>query len=139
MNAICRAFVVIVSASVIMAGAAGCGTAQPAPLHRADPAAPAAASADTAVGRALFHGSANCYICHGPAGAGTPLGPALNDTIWISIDGSFEQVRAVIRDGVAAPQRFPAPMPSQGGARLSDAEIDALARYVVHLSRGDGR
>jgi mono/diheme cytochrome c family protein len=89
-------------------------------------------------GRAVFEGKGNCATCHAKDGKGTPLGPDLTDGEWINIGGKPEEIVAVIRTGVMKPKRYPAPMPPMGGARLRDAEIEAVARYVAELARRDG-
>lgn len=76
-----------------------------------------------------------CTACHGPAGAGTPLGPALNDQQWLHIDGSFEEIVRITEAGVAQPVEFPAPMPRMGGAHFSPEQLQALGAYVYALSR----
>jgi mono/diheme cytochrome c family protein len=84
-------------------------------------------------GRTLFEGKGNCWTCHGKDAKGTPLGPDLTDGEWINIDGSIDSIRVVVQRGVPKPVRYPAPMPPLGGARLSRAEIEALAAYVFSL------
>jgi mono/diheme cytochrome c family protein len=85
-------------------------------------------------GAKLFEAKGNCWTCHGRDGRGTPLAPDLTDGQWLNIDGSLDSIRSIIRVGVARPKKYPAPMPAMGGARLSQAEIDALAHYVLALS-----
>lgn len=86
-------------------------------------------------GRAVFEAKGNCWTCHGKEGRGTPLGPNLTDGEWLNIDGSLDSIRVVIRGGIAKPKKHPAPMPALGGAKLSAAEIEAVAAYVLTLSR----
>lgn len=92
------------------------------------------AHADAQQGRAIFQGKGNCVSCHGVDGRGTPLGPDLTDAEWLNIDGSLDSIRALIRAGVPKPKKYVAPMPAMGGAKLSPAELDAVARYVLELS-----
>lgn len=85
-------------------------------------------------GRQLFAGGGGCYACHGPEANGTQLAPDLHDDEWLNISGrDFDEIVGVIRAGVTAPVRHPAPMPPMGGANLGDAQIDALAAYIVSL------
>lgn len=95
-----------------------------APLTQADP------------GRAIFGGKGNCFSCHGGQGQGSVLGPDLTDDEWVNFDArpTAGEVETLIREGVAKPVRHPAPMPPMGGARLSGAEIAAVAAYVLRLS-----
>jgi mono/diheme cytochrome c family protein len=77
-----------------------------------------------------------CVACHGPAGTGTPLGPALNDQNWIHIGGSLEEILQITQAGVARPQEYPAPMPPMGGGSYNQEQLQAIAAYVYALSRG---
>jgi mono/diheme cytochrome c family protein len=84
-------------------------------------------------GRRIFTGRGFCASCHGPAGRGTPLGPDLADGEWLHVAGTVESLDSLIRAGVPRPKRHPVPMPPRGGARLSDAEVRAVAVYVHGL------
>ena len=75
-----------------------------------------------------------CVACHGPGGAGTPLGPALNDAEWINIAGEYDQIRSVIRAGVLQPKQFPNPMPVFDVDDFTDDQVRALAAYVYSIS-----
>jgi cbb3-type cytochrome c oxidase subunit III len=97
------------------------------------PGEPEPVSGSQAAGKAIFEGKGNCATCHGREGKGTPLGPDLTDGEWLNASGSLEDLQMVIRQGVTKPKKFPAPMPAMGGARLSDDEIGAVARYVLEL------
>ncbi|HEX6558285.1 MAG TPA: c-type cytochrome [Longimicrobiales bacterium] len=85
-------------------------------------------------GKAVFETKGNCFVCHGKDAKGTVLAPNLTDPQWLNVDGSLEQITALISKGVPKPKKAPAPMPAMGGAKLSKDEIDAVARYVVSLS-----
>ena len=85
-------------------------------------------------GREVFNGSGGCTACHGADATGGTLAPDLTDDQWLNVDGSYSDVLAVIRDGVAQPTQYPAPMPPEGGATLSDAQLCATAAYVYSLS-----
>jgi mono/diheme cytochrome c family protein len=111
------------------------GTVQGGGVARPATAAAVPASARTQEpGKAIFEGKGNCAICHGRDARGTPLGPDLTDGQWLQIPGTLESVESVIRAGVAKPKKFPGPMPPLGGARLRDAEVAAVARYVFSLN-----
>jgi len=77
-----------------------------------------------------------CAVCHGPAGAGTPIAPALNDGQWIRGTGEMEEIVTVIRVGVAQPQQYATPMPPMGGANFTEPQVRSIAAYVYSISRG---
>lgn len=133
--------------ALVLAGCPG-DAEQPAPEAR-EPATPAVSPADPAAvtdlptgvnaemvaqGQELY--ATVCVACHGAAGSGTPLGPTLNDTDWIHIGGSYEEIVQLTESGVAQPARYPAPMPPRGGGNFDDAQLRAIAAYVYTLSRG---
>lgn len=94
-------------------------------------------------GERLFGGDGFCHTCHGPDGGGIPnLAPDLSDGAWIHVDGSLEELTAVVREGVPAERSTTGiPMPPRGGASLSPEQVRAVAAYVWTLSRdgaGDG-
>jgi mono/diheme cytochrome c family protein len=60
---------------------------------------PSSSSELVAKGDALFHGSANCYACHGSKGEGL-VGPNLTDAEWIHSKGSYDEIVAQINKGV---------------------------------------
>jgi mono/diheme cytochrome c family protein len=99
---------------------------------------PAESGIDTQepVGQRVFEGKGACFTCHGRDGRGTPLGPDLTDgdSIAFAQPPDSAAIEALIRAGVARPDRYPAPMPPMGGARLSRAELGAVAAYVVSLN-----
>lgn len=114
------------------------------------PAAEPAATADTGgntppptaggtqEGQQIFAGSGLCFTCHGSDATGTALGPDLTDGQWLWIDtaaGDLDvQLATLIRTGVSQPKEYPAPMPAMGGGQLSDAQIDAVAAYILSLN-----
>ncbi|CAN5774745.1 hypothetical protein BH23GEM10_BH23GEM10_11210 [soil metagenome] len=102
----------------------------------ADVALPDGVTQDmVAAGDGIFNGIATCHACHGQRAAGGPLAPALNESDWIHIDGSFDSIVQIIAAGVPAPQQFPAPMPPMGGSALSDEQVRQVAAYVYAISR----
>ena len=76
-----------------------------------------------------------CATCHGPDARGTQLGPPLRDQEWTHIDGSYEDIQRIIRDGVAEPEDYPVPMPRGGAASFSEEQLRGVAAYVFALSR----
>lgn len=90
-----------------------------------------------AAGQQIFTGQGVCFTCHGMDGKGTALGPDLTDGNWLWIDASkgdlLGQVTTVVKDGVAQPKQYPAPMPPKGGAPLTDEQVRDVSAYVVSL------
>jgi mono/diheme cytochrome c family protein len=87
-----------------------------------------------AKGDALFHGSGNCYACHGSKGEGL-VGPNLTDAEWIHSKGSYDEIVAQINHGVPKEEsKSGIVMPPKGGATLSDDDVKAIAAYVYSLS-----
>lgn len=94
---------------------------------------------DGGLGKSVFEKKGNCATCHGPTATGTPLAPSLRDSAWVNIDGSLDQIRQLVRTGVAKPKKHPGLMPPMGGAKLKDAEIDAVAKYVHDLQQNPAK
>lgn len=86
-------------------------------------------------GEQIYGGPGNCFACHGPNGAGTPLAPAVNDPNWLHIDGSFDAIAGIITAGVPTPQQHPAPMPARGGSQITDEQVRQVAAYLFSISR----
>ena len=77
-----------------------------------------------------------CVMCHGDGGRGTALGPSLVDEHRTHLfAGSAEEVARVVREGVPQVKDFPVPMPDRGDGTFTDDEVQAVAAYVVSLSR----
>ena len=90
-----------------------------------------------ALGYRIYHGQvggATCTGCHGARGTGTTLGPDLTDTEWLWSDGSYPAIARTIANGVPQPKQYRSAMPPMGGARLSPAQVSAVAAYVWSLS-----
>jgi mono/diheme cytochrome c family protein len=88
-------------------------------------------------GDRLFSGAGGCMACHGPEAGGSTLGPDLTDDQWLHVDApEVDALAGVIRDGVAEPVQYPAPMPPMGGASLSDDQVRALAAYIASITEG---
>ncbi|HEX8673482.1 MAG TPA: cytochrome c [Longimicrobium sp.] len=75
-----------------------------------------------------------CVMCHGENGGGTALGPSLTDRTWIEGNGSFDEIIAVTRNGVATPKEFAVPMPARGDGTFSDEQIRAVSAYTSSIA-----
>ena len=112
------------------------------PLHRAvaqstSPDADSAA-ARAARGRVLFEGKGLCFSCHGKEGDGL-LGPTtrLAGRALVHAKPTLASIAALVTAGVdSAHSTSGKVMPPRGGSRLSDAEILAVAQYVLQLQAG---
>jgi mono/diheme cytochrome c family protein len=92
---------------------------------------------DSAVarGRDLFHGSANCVACHGPAGVGTDSGAALAQGIWMHGEDSYEGILSRVVHGIPKDlSTRNTAMPMRGWVTLTDAEARDVAAYVWTIS-----
>lgn len=99
----------------------------------AEATAPAGVTQEMVEQGAELYGTV-CAACHGPAGAGTTLAPSLQDTEWLTISGSYDEIVNVIHTGVASPAEFPGMMPPMGGGSFDDDQVRAIAAYVFALS-----
>lgn len=95
--------------------------------------------ANVALGDSLFNNGA-CQRCHGKGGVGATNAPALDGKGWLQLKtGSFEEIVAIITNGVAAADiKDPSHkfnMRARGGPmELTDPQIQAVAAYVYTLS-----
>lgn len=94
-------------------------------------------SATLAEGRRLYEGRGLCAGCHGMTGEGI-LGPTLRldagKPTWIHFDGTLAGAITLITRGIpAGSTTATAEMPPRGGARLTDAQVAAVAAYVLDL------
>jgi mono/diheme cytochrome c family protein len=117
-----------------------------AALLAASPAVTCEAAAQTAIvgdsvseraarGRSLFEGKGLCFSCHGKDGEGM-LGPTtrLAGRPLVHAKPTVASVAALIKSGVdSAHSTSGQVMPARGGSRLSDADVDAVAQYVLDL------
>jgi cbb3-type cytochrome c oxidase subunit III len=86
-------------------------------------------------GERVFHGPANCSSCHGEAGQGTEIAPALTDDEWSRGKGSYGEIVDQILHGVSRKDSdTDTPMPMRGWTGLSDEDVRAVAAYVWSLS-----
>jgi mono/diheme cytochrome c family protein len=105
--------------------------AQSAPSAKAPVVTPAL----IARGDTVYHGSGNCYACHGAKAEGL-VGPNLTDAEWIHSKGTYEDIVAQINAGVAKEKsKSGMPMPPKGGATISDEDVNAVAAYVHSLGQ----
>lgn len=105
------------------------------------PTPPGATAEQVERGNRIYHGevaSAPCAGCHGSNGAGSPVGPGFTSGEWLWGDGSLGSIQQTIADGVPHPKKYGTPMPPMGGARLSPAELSAVAAYVWSLGHRSG-
>ena len=99
--------------------------------------APGVTQEQYAQGEELFGGTGGCMACHGPNGSGSQLAPPLDDAEWLNLeDPGVSEIADLIRNGVAEPVEYPAPMPAMGGASLNAEQVEALAAYVASISGG---
>jgi mono/diheme cytochrome c family protein len=86
-------------------------------------------------GKTVFE-TTTCFTCHGMDATGTALAPSLRDQDWLNSDGSFEGIVGVVRNGVAQPQQYPAPMLPMGGVQMTEDQIRNVSAYVYAISHG---
>ncbi|MES2304777.1 MAG: cytochrome c [Gemmatimonadota bacterium] len=103
------------------------------------PTPPDSAAIRQAQGKRIFEGKGLCFSCHGPQGEGV-LGPTTRlaaGKIWLHVkDGTQAEIAAMIRVGIESEKsQSGTAMPARGGARLTDAEVDLVAAYVVELHK----
>lgn len=88
-------------------------------------------------GREVFR-SYTCSTCHGPEGRGTTQGPNLTDGIWVTGNGTYEEIIRQIVHGERPGSRSNAvPMPMRGWEPITEPDVWAVAAYVWSLSRAD--
>lgn len=91
-----------------------------------------------AQGKSIYEGKAGgalCVTCHGPKAKGIQgLGPDLTDAKWLHGDGTPAFLQGIIRTGVTRPKAGVLTMPPMGGATLDDAQLRALAAYILSLN-----
>ncbi len=108
-----------------------------APLGALAAQGPDSTAAVLARGKRVFEGRGLCFSCHGKAGEGL-LGPttALAEGKWIHTQGKRENIVALIKTGIEATKsKSGTVMPPRGGSRLTDAEVEAVASYVITLAK----
>jgi glucose/arabinose dehydrogenase len=97
------------------------------------PVPPGGSPDQVALGDRIFHGQANggtCAGCHGSDGKGSQLGSDLTSGQWLWGNGSVQAMTRTISQGVAKPKNHLGAMPPEGGVKLSEADLAAVADYV---------
>jgi glucose/arabinose dehydrogenase len=97
------------------------------------PLAPGVTREQLILGDHVFHGEASggtCSGCHASDGKGSMVGRDLTSGRWLWGDGSVNAIAATIRQGVATAKESFGVMPPLGGAKLSAADVSAVAAYV---------
>jgi mono/diheme cytochrome c family protein len=88
-----------------------------------------------AQGKTIFENSGGCAACHGASGEGTALAPNLTDGDWLNTSGkNYDEIVAVVTNGVPEPVQFPSPMLPKAGTQITDDQVRAVAAYVYTLS-----
>lgn len=95
-------------------------------------------------GSVLFHQS-NCRKCHysGAAGGPSARGPSLVDDEWLHCDGSVTGIKEVMVNGIEfehvknKEKARSASMPTAKEMNLTDADIEAIARYLHGIAQLD--
>jgi mono/diheme cytochrome c family protein len=122
-------------ARMIFLASAFLAAAVPAYGQTASGGAGAPTPALIARGDSVFHGSGNCYACHGSKGEGL-VGPSLVDAEWIHSKGTVDDIVAQVMKGVPKEEsKSGIPMPPKGGSTISDDDVKAVAAYVHSLSQ----
>jgi mono/diheme cytochrome c family protein len=86
-------------------------------------------------GKRLFHGSANCALCHGDGAQGTSEGPALTGALWLHGPGTYEWLVEQIKHGIPAHRTYTRqPMPMRGWTNMPDNDVRAVAAYVWSIT-----
>lgn len=96
---------------------------------------PDSAAERAALGRKLFEGKGGCFSCHGKNGEGV-IGPSsrLAGRPLTHTKVTVAGIISLIKTGVdSAHSTSGQVMPPRGGFRISDAEVEELAWYVLEL------
>lgn len=89
-------------------------------------------------GKRLFESKGLCFSCHGKDGEGI-LGPTTKlaaGKVWLHSKGTLPEIVQLIKSGVESEKsQIGTAMPPRGGSRLTDAEVELVAGYVLELHR----
>ncbi len=94
---------------------------------------PDTAAAVIQAGRKIFHGAGGCFACHGGKLEGGPVAPALTGPKFKNIDGSFEAILHVVRNGVPNTPMVAYP------SGIDDAQTVQVADYVYAVIHGQAK
>lgn len=124
-----RGFVGLAAAALL----AACGDGKaaddaPRTAARGGSVLPPAAEEPASGGGALYRRA--CVMCHGERGAGTALGPALNDR-----RREVAEVARVVESGAPADSARFTPMPPRGDGTFTAQDVRAVSEYVRSLAR----
>jgi mono/diheme cytochrome c family protein len=122
-----RGFVGLAAAALLAACGGEDGDA-PRSAAQGGSVLPPAAEEPASAGGALYRRA--CVMCHGERGAGTALGPALNDR-----RREAAEVARVVETGAPATREKHAPMPPRGDGAFTDRDVRAVSEYVQSLAR----
>lgn len=71
-----------------------------------------------------------CSMCHGPQGAGTPMGPSIKGNEFIT-KGKADEIRKVILEGrTGSSKKYPKISMDMPKLPMPDAEVDALIIFL---------
>ena len=93
-------------------------------------------------GSVLFHRN-DCRVCHSYGARGGKKGPSLVDDKWLHCDGSVTGIKKVMVHGIEFEQvknkekARSASMPTAKEMNLTDADVEAIARYLYGIARLD--
>ena len=86
-------------------------------------------------GKEVYTGPGKCFECHGNPPWGD-LGPSLKDSVWLQVDGTYDELIELIRTGVPeVDSKTDNEMPSHGDGDLTDYQIRSVSAYVWSVSR----
>lgn len=130
------------TARAILGGLLAAASAAAAPVAVAAQELPEGVSAEMVrQGERVYAGPGYCGTCHGSRGEGIMgVGSDLTDDRWLHLEGSYESIVRIVREGIPAERsKVGLPMPPRGGGSLTPGQVAAVAAYVWTLSRRDGR
>ena len=71
-----------------------------------------------------------CSMCHGPQGAGTPMGPSIKGNEFIT-KGKTDEIRKVILEGrTGSSKKYPKITMDMPKMAMPDADVDALTTFL---------
>lgn len=122
--------VVIATAMLALSAASALGLRQQA----AAPDTSAITPARVELGRAIFHGQATCFACHGAKLEGSQIAPTLMPHAWRDAkNGEFAEIYRIVTHGVPSTLMVAFP----GG--ISQTQALAVASYVWSVSKGKAK